>query len=169
MFIVAIVASLFFGITNASAMTESDLLAKLSKTYTINGVDFKAEPEAIVLAEQYLQQYEVSSDDAIYISNKIDEVVNFIENGSATSKETLSNADKKKIIEVVDDISDKTSVKAAIEKGTLVIYNTDGTVFARVTDLVKNTGSNELVVIVSSAIAALGIVFIARKMKKANA
>lgn len=169
MFIVAIVASLFFGITNASAMTESDLLAKFSKTYQINGVEFKAEPEALVLAEQYLQQYEVSSEDAIYISNKIDEVVNFIESGSATSKETLSNADKRKIIEVVNDISLKTSVKAAIEKGQLVIYNADGTEFARITDLVKNTGSNELVVIVSSAITALGVLFIARKSKKANA
>ena len=59
-----LLVALFIGLVSVNAMTESELEAKLTKSYTVNGSTFKASDSQKVLIKRYLDQYEVSSSDA---------------------------------------------------------------------------------------------------------
>ena len=54
-FMVILAAFLLFGFS-AKAMTESELEAKLTATYTINGATFKANASQVTLIQRYLAQ-----------------------------------------------------------------------------------------------------------------
>ncbi len=110
------------GIANVKAISESELLNRLTKPYTVNGATFQATDEQKVLIERYLNQYEVSSTDADYIVSKLEEVFNVLKNSGKTSFYDLSSRDKQKIISLVADVATNTSVDCAIVDGSLVVY-----------------------------------------------
>ena len=60
-------------------MSEAELKAKLTATYTIGNDKYAIGNDIKVLAERYLDQYEVSETDCDYIAKKIDEAVKDIE------------------------------------------------------------------------------------------
>ncbi len=115
---------------------------------------------------------EVSSKDADYIASKIDEAIEIMKKSGEkdfTNFSKLPASLKKDLKKLVQDVASNTSVKATTAKGVVIIYNQDGTVFAEITGLVKNTGSN-LNIIVPAAIlvVALGAVVLVKNVK-ANA
>lgn len=167
--LLTVVAAFVFGIVNVSAMSEADLKAKLLKSYTVNGVTYKATSGQKNLIEKYFNQYEVSSEDADYISGKIDEIVAVIEKGNATTVEELTRSEKDQIIAIVDQISAKTSVKGKMKNGALYIYNSDGTTFAVIDKLVKQTDSSKAIVIMSGLVSLAGLSLVVRKTAKARA
>ena len=169
MLILALFLVGFFGaVTNASAMTKEELEKKLTQTYNINGTNFKVSDDNKVLLERYLNSYDVSSSDADYIANKVDEAVAIIKASGVKSVDELSTASKNQLKGLIADVSTNTSVKATVNNGNLVIYNPDGSsVFAEVNKLVKQTGtvnsSMDYIVTVSIGILLVGSLVVIRK------
>ena len=111
-----------FGITKVSAITESELLEKLTGKHEVNGVTFEATDSQKELIERYLDQYEVSNTDADYIVSKLEEVFNILESSGKTSFYDLSATEKQTIISLVADVASNTDVDVAIVDGELVVY-----------------------------------------------
>ena len=159
----AIAVVLLCTFTNVNAMTESELKAKLTKTYVINGATFKANESQVAQIERYLAQNEISATDADIIASKIDEAVNVIKASGATSIDGLSRTSKDQLISIANDISNTTAVKLSISKGVLSVYNTDGSLFTKVEkNVVKQTNSNNIIVL-SSLVSLIGIAFVSKK------
>lgn len=167
-----LVVNVLLGVLGVSAMSESKLLEKLTAKYDINGTTFQLSESNKVLAKRYLDQNEVSSSDADYIAGKIDEAIAAMKASGVKDFSNFSKlpADlKSKLKKLVQDVASNTSVKATVTKGSVVIYNADGSVFADITGLVKNTGSNlNIVVPAAILVVALGA-FVLVKNVKANA
>lgn len=154
------------------AMTESELKAKMTQEYTVNGRTEKVDNSVVTQIERYFDKYEVSSEDCDYIAGKIDEAVELIKKGKATEWRELTSSEKEALITIVNDISSKTSVKASLSKsGELTIYEEDGkTVFTKLSNLIKNTdGSMSIVLVAGAAISLVGLLLITKKVVKANA
>ena len=150
--------------TNVSAMSESELQAKLTKEYTINGASFKLDSSYVTQLERYLKENEISESDADYIASKIDEAVKIVEAGKATTIKELTKSEKDKLKALAADVSDKTEVKVTVEKGAVVtVYNTDGTVFTKVSDPIKYTNDNTVAIIALGALAVLGGIVLVKK------
>ena len=131
-------------LTGVRAMSEGDLLAKLTASYDINGFTFQLSGGDKALAKRYLDENEVSSKDADYIAGKIDEAISLMRKSGAkdfSDFSKLPSSLKSSLKKLVQDVASNTSVKATVTKGKVVIYNADGTVFAEMSKLVKNTGS----------------------------
>ena len=148
--------------TNVDAMTEKELQQKLTKEYTINGVSFKLDSSYVSQLERYLNENEVSSKDADYISKKVDEVVKVIEAGNAKDIKSLSKSEKDKLKNIASEISSNTDVNVTVAKGgEVTVYNTDGTVFTKVSEPIKYTDNNTLIISLTTvAILASGVVLI---------
>ena len=148
--------------TSVNAMTEKELQQKLTKEYTINGVSFKLDSSYVSQLERYLNENEVSSKDADYISKKVDEVVKVIESGNAKDIKSLSKSEKDKLKNIASEISSNTDVKVTVAKGgEVTVYNTDGTVFTKVSEPIKYTDNNALIISFTTvAILASGVVLI---------
>lgn len=164
-----LVISLFFGMVSVNAMSEADLKAKLTQTITISGQKMTLPSETKVLVERYLNENEVSSKDCDYIASKIDEAIAILKAEGKTDFSKLSTSTKTKLKSLVSDISSNTSVKASVKKNALIIYNADGTVFAEVSKLVKQTGreTSQIVALVSIAgvVVVAGAYLVVRQVK----
>lgn len=164
---VILAAFLLFGIY-AKAMTESELETKLTATYTINEATFKANASQVTLIQRYLAQNELSESDCDYIASKVDEAVAIIDESGVTKLNDLSSNYRKQLSNLASEISANTSVKLTLgSNGTLTVYNTDGTVFTKITTKIKNTGNVEIIII-AGAISILGVLYFAIKARKAN-
>ena len=159
-------------LTGVRAMSESDLLAKLTASYDINGFTFQLSGGDKALAKRYLDENEVSSKDADYIAGKIDEAISLMRKSGAkdfSDFSKLPSSLKSSLKKLVQDVASNTSVKATVTKGKVVIYNADGTVFAEMSKLVKNTGSEfEIIPLVALFVSIIGIVVVYKNVK-ANA
>lgn len=150
--------------TNVNAMSESELKTKLTKEYTINGATFKLEDSYVTQLERYLKENEISEKDADYISSKIDEAVKIVEAGKATTIKELTKSEKDKLKALAAEVSEKTEVKVTIAKGGLVtVYNTDGTVFTKVSDPIQYTNDNTALIVALGALAVLGGAILVKK------
>lgn len=150
--------------TNVSAMSENELKAKLTKEYTINGATFKLDDSYVAQLERYLKENEISEKDADYIASKIDEAVKIVEAGNATSIKELTKSEKDKLKALAADVSEKTEVKITIAKGGVItVYNTDGTVFTKITDPIKYTNDNTGIIVASIAFIVLGGAILVKK------
>ena len=170
--ILVFLAALTFGLASASAMTEAELKEKLTQSYEVNGVTFKATDQQKTLIEQYLNQYDVSSSDADTIYAKLQAALNILKNSGKKSFYDLSTTDKQAIVGLVNDVATNTSVNAAIVDGQLVVYvpgSTTGAVFykAPVTPIAQ-TGSNRSVIVAGLGLfSLLGVAVAFKKIKNA--
>ena len=166
-----VVCVLFFGVS-VKAMSESDLLKKLTSSYNINGYTFQLSEGDRVLAKRYLDENEVSSKDCDYIASKIDEAISLMKKSGVKDFSDFSKLPaslKSSLKKLVMDVASNTSVKATVSKGKVIIYNADGTVFAELSSLVKNTGSEfEIIPLVALFVSVVGI-FLVYKNVKTNA
>jgi hypothetical protein len=158
-----IAAVVLFGFSNVYAMSESELQEKLTKAYTINGATFQANGSQIAQIERYLKENEISEADADVISAKVDEMVKVIEDSGATSISALKTTDTDKLTTILNDISDKTSVKLSVSNGTISVYNTDGTLFTKIEESVVKQTNNNNIIAISSLISLIGIAVVAKK------
>ena len=163
-----LVISLVLGVSSISAMTEDELKAKLTAAYTVNGVKVQATADQIVQIERYLAQNDISSADADYIATKVDAAITVMESGSATTIKNMTSAEKERIKTILNEVAQNTSVKLTVSKGEITVYNTDNTVFSKVTEsAVKYTNNTTtLVITIAGVIVLAGVVIAARKMSK---
>ena len=163
------------GVANVKAISESELLDRLTKSYTVNGATFQATDEQKVLIERYLNQYEVSSTDADYIVAKLEEVFNVLKSSGKMSFYDLSASDKQKIISLVADVAANTSIDCAIVDGNLVVYvpgSNRGKVFYEAPVVPNKTGkitqtSGTLVLAGFGMFAVIGLALALRKIRNA--
>ena len=165
--------ALFVGMISVNAISSSDLEAKLSKKYVINGSRFEATDAQKNVIRSYVKQYKLSDEDAEYISKKIDVVMDILKASGKKSFYNLSSADKKKIIDIVADVTANTSVKLAIAKKYLVIYK-PGTneVFHKEPIYPRENGDIEqtnrsLSIAVAGLISLAGLAVAVKKIKNA--
>ena len=166
---VLVISLLLLGVKNVNAMTEAQLKTKLTQSITINGTEVSLTADEKNLVTKYLNEYEVSSKDADYISGKVDEAISILKSEGKTDFKELSSSAKTKLKALVSDVAANTSVNATVTNGSIVIYNGDGTVFAEVDKLVKQTGteSNKLTIVASiaAAVTLVGAYFVVRQVK----
>ena len=170
-FLVLLVA-LSFGLASVSAMTEAELKEKLTQSYTVNGVTFKANDQQKTLIETYLNDYEVSSSDADIIYSKLQSALQILENSGKKSFYDLSSSDKNSIIALVSDVSTSTSVDAAIVDGKLVVYvpgSAGAAIFykAPVTPIAQTNSNRSVIVAGLGLFSLLGIALAFKKIKNA--
>ena len=160
--LIAVVSVALFGTTKVSAMSESDLRAKMTAVYTFEGgKTWTLKQKYVNELDRYLATYEISSSDADYIAGKIDEYV--------AKRQKGEKMDRQAAEDIVKAISNNTKVKGVIRNGQLVILDENGDDFTVVSNPFKRTGSDEMIYIISGVVVAAGILAIATKMKKANA
>lgn len=160
------------GMVGASAMSESDLYAKFSATYNINGYNYSLSDGDKVLAKKYLDTYEVSSKDADYIAGKIDEAVAAMRNSGVKDFSDFGKLPlslRQTLKKLVEDVAANTKVKATVTKGTVIIFNPDGTKFAEIGKLVKNTGLNMSIIASLALVVVVAGAVVLVKNVKANA
>ncbi len=151
-----LVGFLFFaGVNSVSAMSEADLKAKFEETLTLNGDKYGLSSGVIVLVERYLNEYEVSAEDADYIAERIDKAKGIIEKDGHAKFADFSEDTKKQLKTLVDEIDRKTSVSARCTKGSVIVEDKDGKTFAEVTELVKQTGSETSTIALMSSISLI--------------
>ncbi len=157
--LVALIVSLFLvGLVNVNAISEKDLQAKFEETLTLNGDKYGLSSGDITLVERYLSKYEVSSSDADYIAERIDKAKSIIEADGHAKFANFSDSTKRQLKTLVDEISDHTSVKATTTKSSVIVYNADGSTFAEVTELVRQTGMENSN---TAAIAGISLLIVA--------
>ena len=163
------ILTLVAGIAPISAMTKAEFKEKVEKTYVINGAEFGLSNDMKVLFERYMDEYKVSSADMDYVSAVIDKAVNIIKKSGKTKLADLDAATKKELKGLVEDISANTSIKATVKNGKLIIYKPDGSIFAEIDSLVKQTGlnANPMAVygIIAFVVMAFGAFYITKKMR----
>ena len=112
-------------IIRVDAISEDTLYNKLTQEYNVNGVTFKANDVQKNLIRTYLDQYDISSNDADIIVAKLEEVFNVLRTSGKTSFYKMSSSDKRKIVALVSEVANSTSVDVAIVDNELIVYVPD--------------------------------------------
>ncbi len=160
---IALVTFLVLGFNNVYAMSKNDLEEKLIKSYTINGTTFQASDSDITKIKRYIKQNDISESDADYISKKVDEAIDIIEESGVKSLNELTKKDREKLVSICNDVSEHTAIKVTASKKTITIYNMDGTIFDEFdSEVVKKTGTTNIL-LMTSVVSLIGVAFITRK------
>ena len=151
-------------------ITEKDVLDKLEMTYTINGAEFKISPALKKIIEDYAKEFEVPTEDLRALSVTIDNAIKLVKGTKATSIDTLPKAAKEELLDMLADLKVNTSINVTYTEGVLTIYNPEtGKVFEKVTDLVKQTGTetNSIAILagVSFVVMLAGAFVVVRKVR----
>lgn len=156
---------LLFISVNAKAMDKNELYDVLTKEYIINGEKFQVSDDIKVLVERYLNNNELMSSDMNYISNKVSNIVDIIDDSEVKDIKDLNKDDKNKIINIVKDVANKIDIKVTISDDNISIYNKDGSLFVEMTELIKYTDDTNYIVYISGTIVLLGIIYVVRKLR----
>ena len=166
--LIAIVLTVVIGISSVSAMSESELEAKLTKAYTINGVTYQATAAQKNQIAKYLANNEISSEDCDYIAAKLDEAVEAVRASgtTASSFDKMPKSVKETLKSLAAQVTANTDVKVTVDKGVIVVYNTDGTKFTEISDLVKQTDSNVAIIAgIALVVTVAGAYMVVRQVK----
>lgn len=123
-FLVLVVA-LFIGLVNVNAMTEAELKEKLYDTYTVNGATFKATDQERELIARYLDQYDVSSNDADYVYAQLQAAFDVLRNSGKTRFQDMTQAQKQQVVNIVAAVDENTDFDCAIVDAQFVVYQPD--------------------------------------------
>ena len=168
-FLVFLVA-VSFGLASASAMTESELKEKLNQSYTVNKSTFKTTDEEKELIARYLDQYEVTSNDADVIWAKLQAVFDVLKKSGKKTFQELSSADKARVVALVGEVDATDSIDCAIVDSRFIVYvpNTNkGKIFYKtpVTPIAQT--NRDLIVAGLGIISVLGMALAFKKIKNA--
>ena len=165
-------AAMFLGLTNVDAMTEKELRKKFDVVVDVADGKYELSAGDKKLVDDYLAKYDLSSDDCDYIAKRIDEAVAIVEKeDTAVAKNFSANA-KQELKGLVEKIARNTSVKATVTNGSVVVLNSDGSTFAEVDHLVKQTASSNSNIAIIAGIAfivtVVGSCLIVRQVRTEN-
>ena len=169
---VVLVLVMFFAVTTVKAMTEDELYDALTQTITVKGNKYAVDEATKNHARVYLNQFDVSSEDADYINVRINKAIDILKGAGTVDASKLSAGDKEDLKELVKEIRLHTSVNAEVTNGAVVIYDNNGDVFFEVTRLVKQTGvetsTTAIIATISLVIVAAGALLVGRQVKHSN-
>ncbi len=168
--IFALIASLFvFGTFTVNAKTEDELKEILTQTITVGKEKYALSDGDKVLVERYLNEFDVSSEHADIIAEKVEAAINIIKGQGNVNFKSYPESVKQDLKTLVGEISSSTSVKATLTKDALIVYGEGNNVFAEVTKLVKQTGveTSRIAVIagISILIVAVGTCLVIKQVK----
>ena len=165
-----LVSSLLMAIPSVHAMSEQDLSTKVKATYNINGNSIKISQRYINLFEDYISQFDISSEDCQYIADQIDILEKAAKAKGVTSTKDFQKKCAAEIKAACANVSAHTGIKATVlSNGRVSVskYNMPNEVFTILrTTIATNTGSASIIVI-ASTITLLGAILLVRKAKKA--
>lgn len=163
-------------VSPVSAMTEAELQAKLTKSYTVNGVKVQANEKQADMIKKYLDEFDVSTDDADKISEYVDQAIKAVEDSGAKSwKEVQDKGVVTKLADIATEASKLESVDVSLNSdGTIVVRNPKtGESWAeiKVTDSKVTNTDDSMTIVLSSgiAISLVGLLLVTKKVVKANA
>lgn len=164
-------------VSPVSAMTEAELQAKLTKSYTVNGVKVQANEKQADMIKKYLDEFDVSTDDADKISEYVDQAIKAVEDSGAKSwKEVQDKGVVTKLADIATEASKLESVDVSLNSdGTIVVRNPKtGETWAdkiKVTDSKVTNTDDSMTIVLSSgiAISLVGLLLVTKKVVKANA
>lgn len=159
-----------FSITPVLAMTEGELTSKVKATYDINGHKLSVPTKYLNLYDDYVSQFDISSEDCQYIADQIDILVAAARKKNVTSVKDFMEKCSDEIVTACANVSANTGVKATVlADGRVSVskYNQPNEVFAIVgSHLVVNTGNLSLVFI-AGTITLIGAGLLVFKIRKA--
>ena len=159
----------FFCSSSVSAMTKEELKAKIRNGFEVNGETIKLESSQIVEVERYLDNNEIKEEDIGFISAKIDEAVDIMEESGVSSISELPSDKEDKIMSLVTEVSEKTDIKVSLSKNSVTIYNSDGTMFTKIDDSVEYTDSFSPLIFTSVLISIIGLSTMSYKVVRKDA
>ena len=166
--VIAIMLSILLWETDVFAASESDLRAILTDSIMINNKKYVVKNDVKVLIDKYLRENSLTSDDINYIYDAVKNARDIVEDQTGDTYATLSKETKDALKQLVDNISLHTNVDASAKEGKLIVYNDDDTVFAIITDPIKQTGESTNIIYiaytVSIAIVLVGASLLIRKL-----
>ena len=159
-----------FGVTTASAMTETELKEKLYEGTTVNGATFKPSDEEKTMIERYLDQYNVTSSEADLIWEKIQAAFDILKNSGKKKFQDMTSADKARVVALVSDVDSGTSLDCAIIDGVFIVYTPDtgkSDVFYKDPVYPIAQTNSGLLIAGLSVISVIGMALAFRKIKNA--
>ena len=164
---------LMFSVVTVNAMSEDVLYDVLTKRYTIGGKEWGVSDSLKTQIRRYLDEFEVSPEHCDYIAARVQDALDILEDEGTADLNKLSADAKEDLKGLVELISDKTSVKATVRNGKLVVKNpnTGGDFYTTDDDdIVKYTGSTSTIVAIvagiSLLIVAAGSVLVVKQVKE---
>lgn len=167
--IIALIVGLFvFGTFSVKALNEKELKEKLFQTIEVGGEKYSLTNADKKIVETYLEQNEISDEDATFIGGQIDKAIVIIKGQKNVRFTKYPQSVKDELKGLVAEISTKTSVKATLTKDGLTVKNQDGTETV-ITTLVKQTGysgsKTAIIVAISFLIVAVGTGLVIKQVK----
>ena len=167
--VIALIIGLFIvGTYNVKALNEAGLKDKLFQTIKVGDSDFSLSSDEKKIVETYLEQNEISDEDATFIGEQIDKAIKIIQNQKNVQFTKYPQSVKNELKSLVAEISSNTKVKATLTKEGLTVKNTDGTEVV-ITYLVKQTGyetsKTAIIVAISFLIVAVGTGLVIKQVK----
>lgn len=158
--------------TTTMAATESELLAYVSKTFTIAGEEVSISASDKVKVERYLNEYEVTEEQADQVVAKIDEVVAIMNEAGVSDLTKLSQEDKQRVIAIANEAASILGLELKYDASTkeISVYKEgkliETTTLASSTTLAQTGSTNYAYIVVPAvAIIAIAIAVIAKKAK----
>ena len=158
----------------ANAATESELLHYLSKESTVGGETIRIRASDKRKIERYLNENEVTAEQADSIIAKVDEAIAVLEAAGETDLTKLSQEDKSKLVDIANSAASVLGLSVSYDASTktISIYK-DGELIESTSisagDELVQTGSTNYVYVAILAVAVIAIAAVVVKKVRANA
>ena len=157
-----------------NAATESELLDYLSKEFTIGGETISISASDKVKIERYLNENEVTAEQADSIIAKVDEAIAVLEAAGETDLTKLSQEDKSKLVDIANSAASVLGLSVSYDASskTISVYK-DGELIESTSisagDELVQTGSTNYVYVAILAVVVIAIAAVVVKKVRANA
>ena len=157
-----------------NAATESELLEYLSQEFTVGGETVSISEADKVKIERYLNENEVTAEQADAVIAKVDEAVAVLEAAGETDITKLSQEDKNKLMGIANDAASVLGLSLSYDASTktLSVYKDgqliESTSITSSEELVQ-TGMTNYVYIAILAVVVIAIAAVVIKRARANA
>lgn len=169
-----IVMAVAFLAGTVNAATESELLEYLSQEFTVGGETVSISEADKVKIERYLNENEVTAEQADAVIAKVDEAVAVLEAAGETDITKLSQEDKNKLMGIANDAASVLGLSLSYDASTktLSVYKDgqliESTSITSSEELVQ-TGMTNYVYIAILAVVVIAIAAVVIKRARANA
>ena len=170
--LIVMVVAFLAGTVNAA--TESELLEYLSQEFTVGGEKISISEADKVKIERYLNENEVTAEQADAVIAKVDEAVAVLEAAGETDITKLSQEDKNKLMGIANDAASVLGLSLSYDASTktLSVYKDgqliESTSITSSEELVQ-TGMTNYVYIAILAVVVIAIAAVVIKRARANA
>ena len=170
--LIVMVVAFLAGTVNAA--TESELLEYLSQEFTVGGETVSISEADKVKIERYLNENEVTAEQADAVIAKVDEAVAVLEAAGETDITKLSQEDKNKLMGIANDAASTLGLSLSYDASTktLSVYKDgqliESTSITSSEELVQ-TGMTNYVYIAILAVVVIAIAAVVIKRARANA